>query len=354
MKALIRIFLPLCIFSFIAFGISTAVLGVNPDVSYSELSATSGETSTTTLEGEFDSIDIDGGASRVTIKPHSESYTRVTVDGQNYIRVNAKISDGTLKVYNEWNGTWGWLQNLFNGSIFHSAAAKITVLVPENVYEELDISCGAGVVVCDGIRARDVNLDVSAGEVRYTQPEDFIAESVDMDVSAGSLRAYNVQTEQYDIDVSAGGADVFGLTGGGDITVSAGSAKVRLAELNGYCDIDVSAGEAVLDIPEDASARINCYRSAGEIRITAGGVNKTASDCETVTINGGKYQIDANVSAGNIRIGSGISSPDSGVATTSVGVDAVAPVEAVAEVGDIVGSAVEQAMSEVSDALNNL
>ncbi|MGN1340132.1 MAG: DUF4097 family beta strand repeat-containing protein [Oscillospiraceae bacterium] len=342
MKALIKIFLPLCIFSFIAFGISTAVLGVNPDADGSGLSESAGESSTTTLEGEFDSIDIDGGASRVTIRPHTEQYTEVTLNDQHYTKVNAKISGNTLKIYNEWNGTWGWLTNLFNGDIFHNAAAKITVLVPEKIYDELEVSCGAGVVVCDGIRASDVKLDVSAGEIKYTQPEDFAAQEVEMDVSAGSLKAYNVQTERYSINVSAGGADVSGLTGSGEIDVSAGSAKARLARLDGYCDIDVSAGEAVLTVPEDASAKIRCSRSAGEIRINACGVNRLAGEGEDITINGGEYSISANVSAGNIRIES--SSASGGAVTTATNVIASEP-EAV---GELVESAVDQAMSEVT------
>lgn len=367
MKVLIRIFLPLCIFSFIAFGISTAVLGVNPDVSYSELSGTSGEISTTTLEGEYDSIRVEAGASRVVIKPHSEGYTRVTVDGQNTTRVNVKISGGELKVYNEWQNPGDWIKRLFDGSMF-TPAAKVTVLVPDKVYEELKLYCGAGDVECSGVKSIKTKLDASAGEVRYTQP-DMYTESIEIDVSAGSLKAYNVHTEKYDIDVSAGGAEVYGLTGKGKINVSAGSARAQFAELNGDCDVNVSAGEAVLDIPENASAKIECDKSAGDIKVNACGVNKTASDNETITLNGGNFTIDADVSAGDIKIVSSevtITAVDAvvisnnEVVTTATGIAEVDPVEDVAEVAPVeavgyeVQSAVEQAMADVSEALGNL
>lgn len=347
MKALIRIFLPLCIFSFIAFGISTAVLGVNPDYAHSELSATSGETSTTTLEGEYDRIKVEAGASKVVIKPHSENNTRVTVDGQNITRVNAKISGGELKIYNEWQNPGDWFKRLFDGSMF-TPSAKVTVLVPDKVYEELKLYCGAGDVECSGVKSKKTKLDASAGEVRYTQP-DMYTESIEIDVSAGSLKAYNVHTEKYDIDVSAGGAVIYGLTGEGDVNVSAGSATVYFDELNGDCDVDVSAGEAILYIPEDASADIKCSRSAGDIKINACGVNKTASDNENIKLNGGEYEIDASVSAGSIKIANN-KSEDNAV-TTMTGVAYVDPVESV---GDVVGSAVEQAMNEASSALDNL
>lgn len=346
MKALIRIFLPLCIFSFVAFGISTAVLGVNPDNAWSELSGTSGEISTTTLEGEYDRIKVEAGASKVLIKSHSENNTRVTVDGQNITRVNAKINGGELKIYNEWQNPGDWFKRLFDGSMF-TPAAKVTVLVPDKVYEELKLYCGAGDVECSGVKSIKTKLDVSAGEIRYTQT-DMYTESIEIDVSAGSLKAYNVHTEKYDIDVSAGGAVVYGLTGKGDVNVSAGSATVYFDELNGDCDVDVSAGDATLYIPEDASANIKCKRSAGDIKINACGVNNTASDNENITLNGGEYKIDASVSAGSIKIGNNSGSNSNAVTT------ATEPVEPVESVGDAVESAVAQAMSEVSDALNNL
>ena len=350
MKGLIRIFLPLCIFSFVAFGISTAVLGVNPDNSWAELSTTSGENSTTTLEGEYDRIKVDAGASKVAIKPHSENYTRVTVDGQNITRVNAKISGSELKIYHEWQNPGDWFKNLFDGNMF-TPSAKVTVLVPDKVYEELKLYCGAGDVECSGVKSIKTKLDASAGEIRYTQP-DMYTESIEIDVSAGSLKAYNVHTEKYDIDVSAGGAVVYGLTGEGDINVSAGSATVYFDELNGDCDVDVSAGDATLYIPEDASANIKCRRSAGDIKINACGVNKTASDNENLKLNGGEYEIDACVSAGGIKIANNSDSNNNAVTTATN--SSVAPVEPVEKVGDAVESAVVQAVSEVSSALDDL
>lgn len=382
MKGLIRIFLPLCICSFIAFGISTAVLGVNG--SYAELSDTSGEGSTTTLEGEFDSIDIDAGACKLVLKPHSESYARVTVDGQNYGRVNARISGGTLEIYNEWNGPFDWIRRLFDGSMFNAFNSTVTVLVPDRIYEDLDVSVGGGSVNLDGVAATIVNLSVGAGDLKYTNPG-VKAEYLDIHVSAGSLRAYNAVTENYCINVSAGNAEVYSLTGSGDITVSAGSANVQFAELNGDCNVEVSAGGAVLGIPEDASALIECNKSAGEIKINACGVNKKAEDGETITLNGGRNSvIYADVSAGNIRIVNTTSDNTTAV-VTAVGVVEVGedtPVEvaevdiytpatsisapefpsapeapkapSAEEVGDIVGAAVERAMTEVSEALGNL
>ena len=55
-------------------------------------------------------------------------------------------------------------------------------------------------------------------------------------------------------------------------------------------------------IPEYSSAAINCSKSAGSINLSAFGLNRNANDDEVVTFNGGKYNINADVSAGSIRI----------------------------------------------------
>lgn len=316
MKVILRLFLPLCIFSFIAFGISTAVLGVNSDFSFSELSETSGENgTTTTLEGEFNRIKVDVPACNMLIKPHSENNARVTVNGQNHGKLNAKISGGTLKIYTDWNGNpFGWLERLFKGDLFYGNEVTVTVLVPDKYYEELKIGVGAGTAICEDVAARNVKLDLSAGDLKYTQPDGYKAENVDIHVSAGNLYAFNVKTREYMIDVSAGGAVVYGLSGSGKIDVSAGSAKAQFDYLDGDMDIDVSAGEAIIGLPYGASATIDCDKSAGDIIINidedygaehhhgASSGDKYAADGEKVRINDGTYLIDAHVSAGDIKI----------------------------------------------------
>ncbi len=317
MKVILRLFLPLCIFSFIAFGISTAVLGVNPDFSFPELYETSVEGSTTTLEGEFDRIKVDVPACKMLIKPHSENYAKVTVNGNNYGKLNANISGDTLKIYTDWGGSpLDWLERLFKGDLFQSTDVMVTVLVPDKEYEELKVGVGAGTAICEDVAARNVELDLSAGDLKYTQPG-FEAENVDIHVSAGNLYAFNVKTREYRIDVSAGAAYVYGLTGSGKIDVSAGSAEAQFDQLNGDMEIDVSAGEAVVGLPIDASALIDCDKSAGDIIINVchshnnhdeehrhgwSSDDQYAEDGEKIYIREGRYLIDAHVSAGDIKI----------------------------------------------------
>lgn len=309
MKGLIRLFLPLCIFSFIAFGISTAVLGVNRSSTLSEMEASvedalSSEAYATVRE-EFDRISITANACHISLLPCDGNGADVYVDGSldSSVKIKARVRGDTLEVYDEWDRDWlGWLEKLFKGELVQTNSVEVTVFVPDKVYEHLDVTVNAGAVFSHGIGANVVDLDLSAGSLEYTQPEDMTVNGINIDVAAGSLQAYNAAAQEYHIDVSAGSAEVYGLTGNGDIAVSAGSARAQFAELNGRCDVDVSAGEAVLDIPENSSVKINCDKSAGDVVVEACGVSKSVEDGETVTIGGGRYEINAEVSAGNIYI----------------------------------------------------
>lgn len=344
MKVLLKIFIPLCILSFIAFGISIPILGTNE-----AWNGAAGQERTIEFTEEITGIKVDIGAYDCTVKPCSGDTAKISISGDNSGRIKAQMSGGELEVYSEGFG-FGWLRfNLF--SWFGST--KVTVEVPEKEYETLKVYTGAGTTEIKNIRAADVDLSVGAGTLKYTQP-DYTVSDLEIDVSAGKLVAKNAKAKEYSIDVSAGSAEVYGLTGSGSIDVSAGSAKAYLAELNGSCDIDVSAGSASLMLPDDASAKIYCDKSAGSINVNACGVNRDANDDEIITLNGGEYSITADVSAGSIKI----SNADAGQAEQADATTAVTTsthARDVAEhVGDVVESAVAQAIDDVSDALEVL
>lgn len=294
MKVLLRIFIPLGILSFIAFGISIPILGTNE--SWDNGAAVNEQME---FSESYSIIDIDVGAYECTLTPYSGNTTKITVTGDSANRIKAKVTGSQLSVYS--NG-WGfdWLKGLNILSWFNNI--KVEILVPDRQYDYLKVYTGAGSAVVNGISAYDIDLGVGAGKLEFTKGYGGITSNLNIDVSAGKLIMRNATTSGYYIDVSAGSAEVYGLTGSGNIEVSAGNAKVDMMELNGSCNIDVSAGEAVLSIPTTASASINCSKSSGSVGITACGLTKSAEDGEEFSVNGGAYTINANVSSGAIKI----------------------------------------------------
>ena len=306
MKVVLRIFIPLCVFSFIAFGISVMFLGTQPentDTAISELVISSDSASTYDITDSFTSIKADIGAYKLTIAPWQENYAQVTVSGDNSDRITAEVSGDRLTIRSDWNwdDKWNWSRfgSLFDGSAF---STEVLLKVPDKTYGQVMMYVGAGNLASDGIRAKDIYFNVGAGKLTYTQPAGFCADHISADVSAGNLVVRNAAAGSYEFDVSAGNADIYGLTGSGSVDISAGSAKLQFNELSGECSVDVSAGDVTLDIPEDSSARFICDKSAGDIRIMAGDENRHADDGDVISINGGKTDVDLSVSAGSIKV----------------------------------------------------
>lgn len=302
MKVILRLFIPLCIFSFIAFGISVAVLGMDHS-STSEYVideiVISGEQRTFEVTESFTDIKIDIGAYKLSVKPWSEDTTKIIISGSDGGNIKTSVFGDTLSITTEWKWNGEWFKNLLSGNVFDT---QVQVFVPDKTYDNLDLHVGAGAITSDGVSADHVTLDVSAGKLNYIQPEGHRAEFIMFDVSAGDLVAKNAAASAYSVEVSAGDAEIYGLTGSGGVDVSAGSARLQFAEVDGGCDVSVSAGDVVLDIPEDASVKFNCDKSAGDIKIMAGGVNTSAKDGDNYSINGGTYTFDLDVSAGNIKV----------------------------------------------------
>ncbi len=302
MKVILRIFIPLCIFSFIAFGISVAVLGRDYSSSSEEVIedvVISGDQRTYEVTESFTEIRANIGAYKMSIKPWSEDTAKIIVSGSDSSNLKASVSGGALKITTEWKWNGDWFRNLFSGNAFDT---QVQVFVPDKTYDNLDLHVGAGALTSDGVRSDHVTLDVSAGKLNYIQPEGHRAEFMYFYVSAGDLIAKNAATSSYTVDVSAGSAEIYGLTGPGEVDVSAGSARLQFSEVDGGSDVSVSAGDVVLDIPEDASVKFNCDKSAGDIKIMAGGVNTSAKDGDKYSINGGTYTFGLDVSAGDIRV----------------------------------------------------
>ena len=302
MKAILRIFIPLCIFSFIAFGISVAVLGRDYSSSSEEVieeMVISGDQRTYEVTESFTDIKIDIGAYKLSVKPWNEDTTKIIISGSDVGNIKTSVSGDALSITTEWKWNGEWFRNLLSGNMFDT---QVQVFVPDKTYDNLDLHVGAGTLTSDGVRSDHVTLDVSAGKLNYIQPEGHRAEFIMFDVSAGDLVAKNAAASAYTVDVSAGSAEIYGLTGDGGVDVSAGSARVQYAAVDGGCDVSVSAGDVVLDIPEDASVKFNCGKSAGDIRIMACGVNTSAKDGDNYSINGGTYTFDLDVSAGDIRV----------------------------------------------------
>lgn len=300
MRHLVGFFLPLCIFSFIAFGISVAVLGTTPASTDSETAVQMIDGTYAQITEDFSRIELDTGLAGANIKiyPTDKDFTVIQTSGGMNDAVSYSVDGGTLRLGISVNfsidGIWDWISGGFN--------QWVNVFVPEKQYDSIDTVVSAGSVEINGVRITDVNLQLNAGDLTFANPAGHSTQALNISLNAGSCTLYNANTDRYDIEMNAGNIDVYGLTGSGFLEVNAGNGVFNLDALDGDMDIDASAGNVEINLPENSSAVIHCDKSAGNVDIRYDGSSRSLDDGEEYAIGDGRYEIYAEISAGNISI----------------------------------------------------
>ncbi len=297
MKHFIAFFLSLSVFCFIAFGISVAVLGIEPTTNKALMKEY------TELGGSYNDIEITTSVANIAVYPTEGKTTKIFTTERLANSVSAEIKDNKLVVkldHSQYIFTdfFGFISSLLSGG--NNDCVK--VYVPDDIYENINIKSNAGSTEMIGVAAQDVALDLSAGNLTYAQPDGVTAETLLVHLSAGNCTVYNAKSDKFDIEMSAGNIDVYGLSGKGEIDISAGNGNINLSELNGDITINASAGNLDLNLPEGANATIECDKSAGGVSVKYGDIENDLNDNEKVTIGTGRYKIFADVSAGGINI----------------------------------------------------
>lgn len=310
MKRLTVIFLPICIFSFIAFGVSVFFFGTarrGRSTSTAEI-VDIGESvvylQPGSLNEQYEHIKAYMALGDLVIEPSPDGQTMIYVDDNIKDYVTVDSSGSTLEINLDWSWDpkdtefWNNLQKLIRGEL----SGNVVVYVPDRTYSSVELDVGAGYITVHDIRAEDVDINVSAGTLYYGNPYDNIIDSLDIHVSAGECIIEGARTHEYDLTLSAGSLNIDGLSGEGDISVSAGVADIGYSSFEG-ADVDVSAGSLYMYLPSDSSAEIYCDKSAGSVTvITANGVSRSLGDDEVYTVGDGGHTLKASVSAGSINI----------------------------------------------------
>lgn len=307
MKALVRIFLPLCIFSFIAFGLTCIFLPRNQ----AETTTESGSASYT-VEGVFNKIKAQTSSYDLYITPWNESYASIEVDESIKDRVVVRLNGDTLDISTKYSfdffnwfkfGEYDfdeWLQHLFSGDLFEGA--RVTVYVPEKTYEKLELTSTSGSITSEYVAANEVKLKLTSGSVEYIQPTEHKANKIELRETSGSATLRNAFTDEYDVRLTSGVAYIYSLTGNGRIDLTSGNVEAVMAELNGDCTLKTTSGNIELTIPEYSSARIEPSITSGKLYVNVGGIDEYLDDRENVKIGSGTYTISARMTSGKIEI----------------------------------------------------
>lgn len=376
-KKLFSICIPVCICSFILFGITVAMFGgrggreslsqvAEVDIgSYEEyeweaLTMVDG-VSTWTMRGGYTNIDINVGAGSVEILPagDGEGLTYMEYSGGGLEDLECYISGGCLTINMTGRDAfdfWGELGDAISSGNFSGFMdnRKLTVRVPYTVYEDLYAELGAGSLKINGVSANSNIFYVGSGAFYYTGTENFAAEQLYLEMGSGYTEMRNVPAKEYNINVGSGSFKIGDLTGNGYFHMGSGSGTLNFSEIASDNTIDVSSGSLNVEIPKDTNAVFAAEIGSGSVNIDACG--------QRLNIHDDFYDDFGGINFGSgengliyVDLGSGsvsINNNDFTSETATVTEDkqyavTTMPYEKAVE------SAVEGAMNEVDKALDN-
>jgi len=336
MKKLFFSAIPICLVSFILFGISTAILGTKSR-SYTDNSAyvvpvddgSNTYIDETTDLGEWTlnaavrpavTLHTSGVNAYVIQSGDDDIHMRVASNNGSSVHVNAHtdgdmlnievrppnvIFDGTIDF-----GKIFWMDDIFHGS----PDTEVIIAFPKLIYEALYIEHGSGTLMVDGFNSKYNNFDIGSGKFEFSKSEQFTADMFKVDVGSGSAVISNMQTERYDIDLGSGKYNFNGLSGYGEINMGSGNGSIAYSKFHeeyddgsDVCDLNMGSGTLNLYFPDDSGCLLYTEIGSGSVNINAYGIEKkltqNSDDEELIIGDNDNYQYyNINMGSGKVNI----------------------------------------------------
>lgn len=212
---------------------------------------------TIVIDDAFHSIQIDDVPCDIRIVPASGDTCTVTYTDTDWMTHEIGVSDGTLTIKTE--DTSDWTDHLFNITI---EALSVTISLPENVLDKLDLSAVSGSIqVASGIEASVVNLSTTSGDIECfaTVTDSLAASSTSGCVELDSIGRCEVSISTTSGDIFLARAHLESLSAG----TSSGEIELESITIGGHMDLSSISGDIELENVDASSARIST--TSGEV-----------------------------------------------------------------------------------------
>ena len=148
---------------------------------------------------------------------------------------------------------------------------KVTISLPDKVYDQVNIDVGAGSADIEGFTAKDVDLDIGAGELEARNIK--VTGKLDIDLGTGKGTLEDFDCNKVKIDTGVGGLDYSGTVYGGlDADCGIGEVNITIYGLSSDYDIDAESGIGNVNINRNSSGRgdipIDIDGGIGEVNLT--------------------------------------------------------------------------------------
>lgn len=334
MKKLFIAAIPICLVSYILFGISVAIMstkrypGNAVSGTYEDYGTTNYIDDIITGTGQWTLTEVTPNV----ILQTSGINAYVIQSADEFIHIFARTSGGKVAVKAEgehetlrleihppeitFEDIINFGQILWNEDIFHgSPSTEAVIAFPKLIYESLEVQHGSGTIMIDGFNAEHNDFDIGSGRFEFSKSDQYIANFFNVDLGSGNAVISNMQTRGYRIDIGSGKFDFSGLSGIGDISMGSGTGNIAYADSPEYGgELDMGSGNLSLFFPDDYGCGLNMDFGSGSIAVDAFGKKETYKDDDYIDLgnadgSGSGFSIDMGSGKINIRNTSAYTAP---------------------------------------------
>ncbi len=245
-------------------------------------------------------LDIETGACQMYIGEAAVDEVSIAITGECKDHYQYRIKDGDTFMLVHKDMKPGHIGDLWEHN-HPKGDTEITLYLPEGMsLDDINIDFGAGKLETGDLKAREIEINVGAGECVFEKLE--AAESVDISLGAGKITVNALSAKEAGFDIAAGelrinGADVSHET---QVEVSMGQATLNGA-FTGELDAECAMGNLYITL-EGEESDYNYEVDCGMGSISIGG-NSYDGVAERDINNGSSNKIDVTCSMGNIDVG---------------------------------------------------
>ena len=242
-------------------------------------------------------ITIDISSVETLIVPEDRDDVRAELKGKGTVKVDQHGDDIEVAVQRKGFFWFNW---------FEKDKTTLTVYIPEDYENSMKIVLGSGEVVFKGhsidspMKLKNLAIDIGSGSMVL---ENLDVETFEHQSSSGEVDINSIAAGSGSFEVSSGSVHVQNYSGSLEADVSSGELEIQMESLTDDINLNVSSGNIELDLPDDADFTLNGKMSSGDLSSDLTLENKEESDNRLSGKHGsGKYEINADVSSGDIEI----------------------------------------------------
>lgn len=245
---------------------------------FTALSLVEYETNTYYVDNEFKNISIDSELDAITFVKSDSEECKIVCHEMDTLRHFAKVEKETLKIGTIDKRKWYEYIGINVGS------PKVTVYLPENEYNSLDIECTTGMAeLPKDFTFGNVNINVTTGAVKIMTPQ---ADNMNIKSTTGSITISDLIVNSLKLDVTTGNINVKNVNCSADLKTSTTTGDVALENVK--CEnvmIDATTGDVSLE-NVIAASKFRIETDTGDINIRNSDANDIHIETDTGDVTG--------------------------------------------------------------------